>query len=119
MNIGWRIWLKKDEVKIFGKGPKELLKEQNRMGSLRKAAMSMNMSYSKAWNLISNLEKSLGFKVLDKTIGGVDGGSSTLTQEGKELIRKYNELEKRVEEAILKTLKKHFKFLAFVILLKI
>jgi len=108
MDIGWKIWLKKDEVKIFGKGPKELLERTEQMGSLRRAAVSMNMSYSKAWNLITNLEKSLGIKVLDKTIGGVDGGSSTLTQEGKELIRKYNELEKRVEEAILKAYKEIF-----------
>lgn len=101
MNIGWRIWLKKDEDKIFGKGPKELLERTEQMGSLRKAANSMNMSYSKAWNLVSNLEKSLGFKVLDKTVGGADGGSSTLTAEGKELISKYNKLEERIEKAIL------------------
>lgn len=102
MNIGWRIWLTEEETKIFGKGPKELLQRTEKMGSLRKAAMSMNMSYSKAWGLISNLEKSLGFKILDKTIGGIDGGSSTLTEEGKALIDKYEELEKRVGEAILK-----------------
>ncbi|SCG82813.1 molybdate transport system regulatory protein [Proteiniborus sp. DW1] len=108
MNIGWRIWLTKDETKIFGKGPKELLQRTEKMGSLRKAAMSMNMSYSKAWNLISNLEKSLGLKILDKTIGGVDGGSSKLTQEGKILIEKYEELEKKVEEAILKIFEETF-----------
>lgn len=102
MDLGWRIWLSKGNTKIFGKGPKELLIRTESMGSLRKAAMSMNMSYSKAWNLISNLEKSLNIKILDKTIGGIDGGSSTLTKEGKELISKYEELEKRVEEAILK-----------------
>lgn len=102
MNIGWRIWLAKDETKIFGKGPKELLQRTEKMGSLRKAAISMNMSYSKAWNLISNLEKALNIKILDKTIGGVDGGSSTLTEEGKELIDKYEELEKRIEETIIK-----------------
>ncbi|SDY91480.1 molybdate transport system regulatory protein [Proteiniborus ethanoligenes] len=102
MNLGWRIWLSKEDSRIFGKGPKELLLRTESMGSLRKAAMSMNMSYSKAWNLISNLEKALEIRILDKTIGGIDGGSSTLTQEGKELIRKYEELEKRVEEAVLK-----------------
>ncbi len=102
MDIGWKIWLTKDNTKVFGKGPMELLQRTEKMGSLRKAAISMNMSYSKAWGLISNLEKSLGFKILDKTIGGIDGGSSTLTQEGKVLIDKYEDLEKKVEEAILK-----------------
>lgn len=108
MNIGWKIWLSKDKNKIFGKGPKELLLRTEKMGSLRKAASSMNMSYSKAWNLISNLEKSLDVKILDKTIGGVDGGSSKLTEEGKELIAKYELLENRVEEAITSIYKEIF-----------
>ncbi|MFA5523379.1 MAG: LysR family transcriptional regulator [Tissierellales bacterium] len=102
MKIHWRIWLTKDEIKIFGKGPRELLQRTEKMGSLRKAAISMNMSYSKAWNLISNLEKALDTRILDKTIGGLDGGSSTLTEEGKRLISKYDELEKRIEEAVFK-----------------
>lgn len=108
MNVGWRVWLTKDDTKIFGKGPTELLLRTEKMGSLRKAAMSMNMSYSKAWNLISNLEKALDIKILDKTIGGVDGGSSALTEEGKMLIDKYKELEERVEEAILEIYKDVF-----------
>lgn len=108
MDIRWKLWLTKDESKVFGKGPKELLLRTEKMGSLRKAAISMNMSYSKAWNLISNLEKSLGYKILDKTIGGVDGGSSNLTEEGKTLIAKYEELERRVEEAILSIYKDIF-----------
>ncbi|MGF7058479.1 winged helix-turn-helix domain-containing protein [Brassicibacter mesophilus] len=102
MEIGWKIWLKKDEGKIFGKGPKELLLRTDQMGSLSKAASSMNMSYSKAWNLVANLENALGFKILDKKAGGANGGSSSLTDEGKALITKYDRLEKEIEEAILK-----------------
>ncbi|RBP42866.1 winged helix-turn-helix domain-containing protein [Garciella nitratireducens] len=98
MEIGYKIWLKKEGRKIFGKGPKELLIRVDQLGSLSKAAASMNMSYSKAWNLISNLEKTLGIKVLDKKIGGIDGGSSSLTPEGKNLIKKYDRLEKKIEQ---------------------
>ncbi len=102
MEIGWKIWLKKGEDKVFGKGPKELLIRTERMGSLSKAASSMNMSYSKAWNLVSNLESTLGFKILDKKAGGANGGSSSLTDEGKALIEKYDRVEKEIEEAISK-----------------
>lgn len=102
MDIGYKIWLKKDGEKLFGRGPRELLVKVDQLGSLNKAASSMNMSYSKAWNLVSNLEKALGFKVLDKKIGGIDGGSSSLTEEGRKLIEKYDRLEKEIEEAISK-----------------
>ena len=102
MEIGWKIWLKKDEDKVFGKGPRELLARTDQMGSLSKAASSMHMSYSKAWNLVSNLESAIGFKILDKKAGGANGGSSSLTDEGKALIAKYDRLEKEIEEAIFK-----------------
>jgi molybdate transport repressor ModE-like protein len=108
MELGWKVWLKNDENKIFGTGPKILLLKIEECGSLRKAATSMNMSYSKAWNIISNLEKSLGFKILHKYVGGVGGGGSTLTYEARELIKKYDEFEREVEENIKKIYKKYF-----------
>lgn len=108
LEVGYKIWLKEDDDKIFGRGPKELLQRTEKMGSLRRAASSMNMSYSKAWSLVDNLEKKLNIKILDKKIGGVNGGSSSLTEEGKELVAKYEKLEKEIEEAILKIYNKIF-----------
>lgn len=108
MELGWKVWLKNDEKKIFGKGPRNLLIKVEKFGSLRKAAVSMNMSYSKAWNIISNLEKNLGFEILDKYVGGIDGGGSTLTDEARELIKKYDEFERDIEENIEKIYRKYF-----------
>jgi molybdate transport system regulatory protein len=109
MNVNWRIYLKQDNIKVFGKGPKKLLLKIDELGSIRKAASSMKLSYTKALNMISCLEKGLGIKVLQKQIGGKDGGGSILTEEVIELIRKFDELESEVEECITELFNKKFK----------
>lgn len=108
MKLGWKVWIKNKETKIFGKGPMALLEKVEELGSLRKAAIAMNMSYSKAWNLISTMEAVLGFKVLEKQVGGISGGGSTLTKEAKELIIKFNEFEIEAKESLETIYKKYF-----------
>ncbi|MBB6216905.1 molybdate transport repressor ModE-like protein [Anaerosolibacter carboniphilus] len=105
MDIRWRIWIENNQQKIFGKGPRDLLLKVDELGSLRQAALALGMSYSKAWNLVSSLEKSLEIPILEKRIGGVDGGSSVLTKEARTLLAKYEILEHEVEKAIIKIYK--------------
>lgn len=109
MNVSWRIYLKEDDIKIFGKGPKMLLLKIDELGSIRKAASSMKLSYTKAWNMILNLENGLGIKVLEKQIGGKDGGGSILTEEVRVLIRKFDEFEMEVGACITELFNKKFK----------
>ena len=109
MNVGWKIFLKEDDIKIFGKGPKTLLLKIDELGSLRKAASAMKLSYTKAWTMILNLEKGLGIKVLEKQIGGKNGGGSTLTEEARTLIKKFDEFEVEVGNTIIELFNKKFK----------
>ena len=60
-------------------------------GSLRAAAMSMKMAYSKAFKLISNAENALGFRLTERETGGKDGGGSRLTPQGKEWLIRYEQ----------------------------
>lgn len=100
MNVNAKIWLEHDGEIIFGQGPRELLTRVKKLGSLSKAASSMKMSYSKAWNLINRIEKELGYKLLEKRVGGVSGGSSTLTDEGEEFIEKFNYVEAQLKKTM-------------------
>ena len=77
--------------KFFGEGPARLLRGVNETGSLRKAAMSMDMAYTKALNLIKNAETALGFTLIARETGGRDGGGSRLTNEGKEWLERYEQ----------------------------
>lgn len=75
--------------KFFGEGPARLLHGIEETGSLRAAAMSMDMAYTKALKLIRNAENALGFPLLRRSTGGKDGGGSILTPEGKEWLERY------------------------------
>lgn len=75
--------------KFFGEGPARLMRAIEETGSLRAAASSMGMAYSKALNLIKRAETALGFSLTARTVGGKSGGGSCLTEEGKEWLGRY------------------------------
>ena len=75
--------------KFFGEGPARLLRGIAEKGSLRAAALSMEMAYTKALTIIKNAEKALGFPLLIRSTGGKSGGGSKLTDEGKEWLERY------------------------------
>ena len=81
--------------KFFGEGPCRLLHAVEKTGSLRAAAQSMGMAYTKALKLVRHAEAALGFPLTTRTAGGRDGGGSSLTPEGKEWLQRY---EARSEE---------------------
>ena len=101
MYFNYKLWLVNDEnKKIFGLGPMILIQKTDKLGSLNKAASEMKMSYSKALSIIKTAERELNMKLLIRHQGGKDGGGSVITEEAKELIRKYEEFNRRTGEAI-------------------
>ena len=85
--------------RFFGEGPCRLLRGIEVHGSLRASAQSMGMAYTKAFRLIRHAEEALGYPLTCKTIGGRGGGGSELTEEGKEMVRKYEEYRDRCTAA--------------------
>ena len=82
-------FLDENGEKFFGEGPARLLHNVAQTGSLRAAAMSMDMAYTKALKLIRNAENALGYPLIRRSTGGKDGGGSCLTEEGKEWLQRY------------------------------
>ena len=87
------------DAKGFGPGVAQLLHAVQELHSLRAAALSMDMAYSKAWTIIKNSEKALGFSLLDSTTGGKGGGGAALTPEGARLLRAYDTFCSRLHDA--------------------
>ena len=75
--------------KFFGEGPARLLRGIEEKGSLRAAALAMEMAYTKALTIIKKAEQALGFPLLIRSTGGKSGGGSKLTDEGKEWLERY------------------------------
>ena len=84
------------EEKCFGPGVAELLERVERLQSLRKATIEMDMAYSKAWKIVKIAEENLGFPLLLSVTGGKGGGGAELTPDGKSFLAAY----RRFEEAV-------------------
>ena len=86
------------DQKCFGPGVSQLLKRVDELHSLRAAALSMSMAYSKAWTVIRGAEEGLGFKLLTSTAGGKHGGGAELTDEARQIMAAYETYCARLNE---------------------
>lgn len=82
--------------KCFGPGIAQLLTRVTECGSIRQAARSMDMAYSKAWTILRECERALGEPLLFRQVGGAEGGKSVLTEKGRTLLFKYREIEEKL-----------------------
>lgn len=85
------------EEDFFGPGIYRLLKYIDETGSIQAAAAKMKMSYSKSWKMVNKVEKEMGFPFLNRYNGGKSGGSSTLTEEGRQFMERYLAMMKDME----------------------
>jgi molybdate transport system regulatory protein len=95
-----KFWLEKKGELVFGEGLYTLLVYIDKYGSINQAAIKSKMSYRQAWGKIKKAEERLGFKLLDKTIGGETGGGAQLTADARKIMRKYEELEKELNHVL-------------------
>ena len=74
---------------IMGEGRKEILENIEKTGSLNQTAKIMKMSYKGVWSKIKATEKHLNACIVytDRKDG------SRLSQDGKELLKKYKQLK--------------------------
>jgi len=77
------------QQRCFGPGIATLLSRVREHHSLRAAAASMEMAYSKAWRIIRTAESAFGCKLLLTTTGGARGGGAVLSPEAEKLLEAY------------------------------
>ncbi|PID79961.1 MAG: putative selenium-dependent hydroxylase accessory protein YqeC [Clostridiales bacterium] len=99
MKVNYKIWIENAE-KFYGVGPHQLLKGVAQSGSLSDSAKAMKISYKKALTVIARAEDELGFKLLDRKIGGASGGGSRLTAQGERWLAQFESLQASVRRAI-------------------
>lgn len=71
-------------------------------GNIQSACACMHMSYTKGWTLLGNMEKELGYPLVERSAGGVKGGGTRLTEKGRHFLEAYagfrEELKAAAEE---------------------
>lgn len=82
---------------VFGLGRLRILEAIARHGSLRSAALELNMGYRAIWARIRATEERLGAAILEKKQGGKSGGGSCLTPLGEQLVRDFRALQNVIE----------------------
>ena len=107
MTCSVRVRLKKKNY-FFGLGVLEILQLVEKTNSLQTAAATMEMSYSKAWKIVRAAEQELGFKLMDRRVGGVGGGGSQLTERGKDFVDRFERFSDETYEAAEQLFQKHF-----------
>jgi molybdate transport system regulatory protein len=77
----------------IGPGKVAVLEEIARSGSISAAGRALHMSYRRTWELVEELNRSLGTPVVETAAGGSGGGGAVLTQAGRTVIERYRAIE--------------------------
>lgn len=100
MEVRSKIWLEVEGEPVLGSGRDALLRSIESTGSINKAAKKINLSYRKALSYIQNMESRMKVQLVDRSAGGRNGGGARLTAAAKELLRKYEKLERGVNDLL-------------------
>ncbi len=87
--------------KFMGIGVLWLLEKVESEGSLRAAAASMDISYSKAYGMVRNLERQLGIPVIDRKKGGASHDGASLTTFGKSFLKLYSSFQTEAKARLI------------------
>ena len=77
----------------IGPGKVAVLEEIARSGSISAAGRALRMSYRRTWELVEDLNRSLGTPVVETAAGGSGGGGAVLTRAGKIVVERYRAIE--------------------------
>ena len=87
-----RLWVEKDGEVFLGPGRIALLEQIDRLKSISGAARAMNMGYRHAWLLVETMNRLARAPLVEKSVGGRDGGSARLTPEGRRALEDFKSL---------------------------
>ena len=90
-----------DPAGRIGPGKIDLLEAIAAQGSISAAGRQMAMSYRRAWDLVEAMNTMFVKPVVERQVGGKNGGGASLTPFGEMLVRRYRAIEHAAEVAAL------------------
>ena len=102
MEIKTKLYLVTSEgEKFMGIGVLWLLERISITGSIRAAALSLGISYSKAFAMVKSLEEQLELPVVDRKRGGADREGSSLTEFGQRFLTLYDTFQAEAKQRLV------------------
>lgn len=77
-----------------------LLEAIERYGSISQAAKAVPLSYKAAWDAVDAMNNLAEAPLVERSVGGRNGGGTSLTDYGRRLIAMYRAVEQEYQEAI-------------------
>jgi molybdate transport system regulatory protein len=106
----FKLWLSSEDAEgVFGDGKWRLLKSIDAEGSLRAASRLLHISYRKAWGDLKKAQQYLNVPLVEKQRGGIEGGRTELTEQGKKWVDAYTRFRSDIEKAAEKAYQKHIR----------
>ena len=89
----------------MGPGKADLLRAIDQTGSISAAARQMEMSYRRAWLLVDTMNQAFKSPVVVTLTGGKAGGGAAVTEFGKEVLRRYSDMEKIASASVAREIR--------------
>lgn len=100
VSIKARFWLEKNGSTYLASGRIDLLKQLAKFGSISGAAEAMGISYHHAWSMVDKMNELAKEPLIIATPGGKGGGGTELTEKGKMVLAKFEEIRNNFQELI-------------------
>ena len=93
-----------DATGRIGPGKILLLETIHKSGSISAAGRAMDMSYTRAWDLVDEVNRICRQPAVERQTGGKNGGGAVLTAFGHSLVARYRKIERDATSATRKEL---------------
>lgn len=93
LQVRGSLWIAVDGQPLGGHGRVALLRAVAEQGSITQAARAFGISYKGAWDAIDTMNQVSGLPVVERITGGRGGGSTCLTEHGRRLVERYEQLD--------------------------
>ena len=101
-----KVWVTFDKNVKLGDGRARFLQTIDELGSIKKAVVAMGMSYRNAWGYLRDLERAVGFKLLERRTG--PAGGTHLTPQGRAFLDRFWRFRQGLDEVVDRRFRRSF-----------
>lgn len=91
--VSLRLRVLHQAIIAFGPGKADLLQAIINTGSISQAAKHMDMSYRRAWQLVTTMNQCFVSPLVETQTGGSQGGGAVVTPLGQEILQLFRQME--------------------------